>query len=162
MQCRIIQIWSNEHSPPQREKLTCQFHGRRYMTPGPETKTLSLMAQPANKFHVPISSSSLPSSRHMGVTQRWVWVDPAHAVDLHHVWRTPSLGNSNLLSKAANNLPNLCPRWKHHVYYTGHQIILASATSCFPRLFTLHSWKGSPEQKTVSISAQKTFINIKD
>lgn len=29
------------------------------------------MAQQANKFHAPISSLSLPSSRHVGVTQRW-------------------------------------------------------------------------------------------
>lgn len=69
----------------------------------------------------------------------------------------------------ANKLPNLRPRGKHHLYHTGHQITICSLyiSSTTISIFQScslykHFWKDSPEQKIVSVSAQKTFRNMKD
>lgn len=160
-------MWSKDHSPPQTEELTCQFHGRSYMTPGSETKALSFT------WHSRPVSFMLPSAPYPSPPQvTWGWHRVqrggcAHSEDWHRMGRIPRLGNCNLSPKTTNHVPKHLPRWKHQLCYGRHLIprprlpLQPLPPLCFPRLLAPQSWKDSPEQRTVSISAQKTFIDIK-
>lgn len=51
-----------------------------------------------------------------------VQVDAVHLVGLCRTWRTLSLRNPNLLPVLYVNLPNVCLKNIHYLYYTGQEI----------------------------------------
>lgn len=67
------------------------------------------------ELHILTASSWAPSP--MGVVPRWAQAGAMHTVDSCESWGTVSLENLRSYSGLLANLPNLCSRDRHYLYY---------------------------------------------
>ena len=135
---------------------------RRYKIPESETRQFVTQGTAGWIFK---ATSLLLSWRPI---RRETWNDPGRCCTCSGCTSQLSLGHLNIFKELQTNLPELCPRGQHDLYYYPGQ----SQTSPSPEgetvsnsqgcLCSKHPWKENQEQRTARVSTRKTCRNTKD